>query len=108
MSLEKQIKDAWKYYKNRSRDCHEIAQRVKNRKVLGTIFAYPEEIKKYDEYARELRDVEEYTAKRMKEYQRRYKPSKEDLKFNVEQTKRIKENLAKEKPYEPSYNPNRI
>lgn len=95
MSLEKQIKDAWNYYKHRSNQCHEIANRVKNRKVLGTIFAFPEEIAKYDRYARELKEVEGYIAVRQKELNRRYPDHKKDnLKFNTQQLERLTNELT--------------
>jgi len=95
MSLEKQIKRAWRYYKVRSGDCHTIAQRVEKRRVLGTPFAYPEEIKEYDKKARELKEVETYIAVRQKELNRYNKRYKEDMKFNTEQLVRLKDELIK-------------
>lgn len=96
MSLEKQIKDAWNYYKHRSNQCHEIAQRVKARiPKYGTPFAYPEEITKYDCYARELKEVESYIAVRQKELNRRYPDrKKENLKFNTQQVERLTNELT--------------
>lgn len=95
MSLEKQIKQAWRYYKVRSGDCHIIAERVKNRKIMGTPFAYPEEISKYDEYARELKDIEEYIAIRQKELNRKNpRLEKENYAFNQEQIEKLRHELT--------------
>ena len=98
MSLEEQIKQAWKFYRHRSEDCHQIAQRVKARKVLGKDiggFAYPEEIEKYDRYARELKEAEEYIAVRQQELNRKNpKLKQENYKFNSEQIKRLRNELS--------------
>lgn len=92
MSLEKQIKDAWNYYKHRSNQCHEIANLVKSRiPKYGTEFAYPDEIAKYDRYARELKEVESYIAVRQKEFNRRNPDAKrKNLKFNTQQLERLR------------------
>lgn len=93
--LEQQIKRAYRYYKVRSHDCHRIAERVKNRKVLGTIFAFPEEIAKYDKYARELREVEEYIAVRQKELNKKNpRLKKENYQFNQQQIERLRNELT--------------
>ena len=91
-SLERQIKNAWRYYKVRSNDCHSIAKRVENRKRAGVNFAFPEEIKEYDEKAKELREVEGYIAVRQKELNK-YRKSKQDYKFNQQQVERLTESL---------------
>jgi hypothetical protein len=74
MSLEKQIKDGWKAYKYNSNKCHEIARRVKNRKVDGIAYGYalPGETDEYDKRARNLRDIEEYIHHKQMEYNHRY------------------------------------
>ncbi len=96
MILENKIKQAWKYYKHRSNDCHEIAGRVKNRIRFGQPFAYPEEIVKYDKYARELREVEEYIAVRQREINRK-NPNlqRENYAFNTQQVERLRNELVK-------------
>lgn len=91
--LEKQIKQAWRYYKIRSGDCHTIAQRVQNRRRAGVPFAFPEEIKEYDQKARELKQIEGYIAIRQKELNKRGK-TKEDYKFNTQQIERLKHELT--------------
>lgn len=96
--LEKKIKQAWKYYKTRAQDCHVIAQRVKQRGIdrfNGHPFAYPEEITKFDRYAREMREVEEYIAVRQKEINKRDPRQKRDnLKFNTQQVERLRNELT--------------
>lgn len=97
MSLEKQIKQAWKAYKFNSNKCHDIAQRVKNRKIDGIAYEYalPGETEEYDKRARELRNIEEYIAVRQKEYNRRHPTSKkEDYKFNQQQIERTRNELT--------------
>lgn len=98
MNLENKIKTAWKYYKNRSQDCHTIAERVKNRKRAGVPFAYPEEITKYDKYAKELREIEEYIAVRQKELNRQNpKLKRENYAFNQSQVERLRYELVDNK-----------
>lgn len=100
MSLEKQIKDAWRAYKFNSNKCHEIAERVKNRKVDGIAYSYalPGETDEYDRRARKLREIEEYIAKRQKElnrqnqYNKSYK--KENYTFNQQQIERTRQELT--------------
>lgn len=92
--LEKQIKKAWKYYKIRSMDCHVIAQRVDKRRVLGTPFAFPEEIKAYDKGARELKEIESYIAVRQRELNiKNPKRKKENYAFNQGQVERLRNEL---------------
>lgn len=93
--LEKQIRQAWRTYKVRSGDCHTIANRVKNRRVLGTPFAYPEEIAEYDRKARDLKEIEGYIAVRQKELNRiDPRQKKENYKFNSQQVERLKHELT--------------
>lgn len=94
MNLERKIEQAWKYYKKRSNDCHAIAQRVKNRKVLGTPFAHPEEITKYNEYATELKEVETYIAVRQKELNKDPRIKRENYAFNQEQIEKLRNELT--------------
>ncbi len=74
MSLEKQIKDAWRTYKYNSQKCHEIANRVKNRNMPGIAYSYalPGETDEYDRRARKLREIEEYIHHKQMEYNHRY------------------------------------
>jgi hypothetical protein len=91
--LEKQIRQAWRYYKVRSGDCHVIAQRVQKRRRAGVPFAFPEEIEEYNRKAKELKVIETYIAERQKELNRRNPKRKEDLRFNIQQTERLTESL---------------
>lgn len=98
MSLEKQIRQAWKAYKFNSSKCHEIAERVKNRKVDGIAYSYalPGETEEYDRRARKLREIEEYIAVRQREYNRQNPRSKrENYKFNQQQIERTRNELLK-------------
>ena len=97
MSLEKQIKDAWRAYRYNSESCHEIANRVKNRRILGMTYGYalPGETDEYDRRARSLRQIEEYIAVRQKEYNRQHPNHKsEDYKFNLQIRERTLNELA--------------
>lgn len=101
MSLEKQIKDAWRTYKYNSQKCHEIAERVKNRNIPGIAYSYalPGETDEYDRRARKLREIEEYIAIRQKElnrqnqYNKSYK--KENYAFNQRQIDQTRNELIK-------------
>jgi len=96
MSLEKQIRDAWKAYKQHSYACHDIANRVKNRKRAGVIFAFPEEIKEYDKRAKELKEIESYIAVRQKWLNRNNPRSyKENYEFNNQQIERLRNEFIK-------------
>jgi IS1 family transposase len=94
--LEKQIRDAWRYYKVRSNDCHAIANRVKNRQIIGIAYGYalPGETDLYDKYARELRETEEYIAVRQKEINRKNPKLRQDnYAFNQAQIERLRNEL---------------
>lgn len=98
MSLEKQIKDAWHIYRYNSEKCHEIAERVKNRKIDGIAYSYalPGETDEYDRRARKLREIEEYIAVRQKELNRKNPRLKqENYAFNQQQIERTRQELIK-------------
>lgn len=98
MSLEKQIKQAWRAYKFNSRRCHEIAERVKNRNIPGIAYSYalPGETDEYDLRARKLREIEEYIAVRQKELNRKNpKLKQENYAFNQQQIERTRNELIK-------------
>ena len=101
MSLEKQIKEAWHTYRYNSEKCHEIAERVKNRKVDGIAYSYalPGETDEYDRRARILREIEEYIAVRQKELNRQHmydkKYKQENYAFNQQQIERTRQELTK-------------
>jgi len=98
MSLEKQIKDAWRAYKFNSSRCHEIATKVKNRKIDGIAYGYalPGETDEYDKRARKLREIEEYIAVRQKELNRKNpKLKQENYAFNQQQIERTRQELTK-------------
>ena len=93
MSLEKNIEDAWHYYRQVSQKCHQIAERVKRRKVDGIAYGYalPGETELYDHYAKELRGIEEYIAVRQKELNRRNPRFKQDnYAFNSQQLEQLR------------------
>lgn len=83
-SIERDIKDAWKTYKLRSFQCMRIADRVRARENQ---FAYPEEIKEFNEKAIELKEIQTYIAERQK-YLNYKEPRrlKDNYAFNQQQT----------------------
>lgn len=101
MSLEKQIKDAFRSYRYNSNKCHEIAKRVENRKILGQAYGYalPGETVEYDRRAKELRKIEEYVAVRQKELNRQHfhdkKYKQENYLFNTQQVEMMRKELVK-------------
>jgi hypothetical protein len=96
--LKRDVKEHWKIYKKLSEDCHLIARRVMNRKKwVGqshTEFAFPEEIKEYDEKARDLKKIETLIALLQKELNRRNPQIiRENYKFNQDQVKSLTHEL---------------